>query len=298
MDRIVRLLITGATGFVGSNILRHFSAQGADVAVIVRDHSNTSKIDSEVPHFIYNGSYESIAHAVDSFAPTVVVHAASKVLRTHKAQDIRALLEANILFGTHMLEAMAQAKVKTLINFGTSWQHYHSEAYKPVCLYAATKQAFESMISYYCDAEGLGCITLMLSDTYGPNDPRDKLLQLLLNSWKTGEKLWLSPGDQITNFLHVRDLCNAVEVAIDRSLLSPGHQEQFSVRGSELLSLKSFVALIEEIIGNPLNIKLGGKPYRPREVMKPWMGEMLPNWRQKIGLREGLEEIFHDPNRT
>src|SRR4051812_1833664 len=90
------------------------------------------------------GSTERIVARLKACKPDVVFHLASLFVSDHRVQDVQNLVESNLLFGTQLLEAMAQAGVKRIINTGTSWQCPH-----PFNLYAATKQAFESILGYY-----------------------------------------------------------------------------------------------------------------------------------------------------
>ena len=85
------------------------------------------------------------------------------------------------------------------------WQHFGTPDYRPVNLYAATKQAFEDVLAYYADAQGIAAVTLELYDTYGPGDPRRKLIRILFEAARSGEPIQLSPGEQVIELLHVDD---------------------------------------------------------------------------------------------
>ena len=86
--------------------------------------------------------------------------------------------------------------VSKIINTGTFWQHYENREYSPTCLYAATKQAFESILHYYVEAKFLMIITLILFDSYGPSDPRPKLFSLLQEARQSEKVIAMSPGEQ------------------------------------------------------------------------------------------------------
>ena len=107
------------------------------------------------------------------------------------------------------------------MNTGSYSQHYGGRAYSPVSLYAATKQAFQDILQFYCEVRGLRAVTLELPDTYGPDDKRPKLFSLLDRVARSGETLQMSPGEQLLDLLHVDDVVHGYEVAAD-GLLS-GH---------------------------------------------------------------------------
>ena len=238
---------------------------------------------------MHDGSTEHLFELLSAFKPDIVIHAATLFIAAHRPEDITSLVASNITFGAQLLDAMARAGVRRMINFGTSWQHGGAtNEYIPVSLYASTKQAFEDLAAYYTSACGLSVLTLKLSDTYGPNDRRQKLIALLLRIAHTGEPLALSPGGQIINFVHSADVVEAVRLAIARVIASPAGLESFAVRGAELLSLRQFVDLFQETLGVKVNAQWGARPYRDREVMRPWIGPLLPGWTPQIDLRAGL----------
>ena len=131
------------------------------------------------------------------------------------------LVDSNVLVGTQVAEAMLRAGCRGIVNTGTSWQRDARGAYDPVCLYAATKQAFEDVLTYYVSAEGFAATTLRLYDTYGPDDPRPKLVNALAGALRSGTPLSLSPGEQLLDLVHIDDV-TAAFAAAGRRLLDGG----------------------------------------------------------------------------
>ena len=288
----MRLLITGANRFLGSHVSRALSDDGHPVGALLRTTSDAAGLDNRIEVFRTDGSTPDIDDIVGRFRPDAVVHLASKFLASHGSSDIDELIDSNLRFGCNILEAMHRHDVAHLINFGTAWQHFETEAYRPVSLYAATKQAFEDLLAFYCDATGLTAITLKLTDTYGPGDPRPKVLPLLVGALRTGQPLDMSQGQQIVNFVHVEDVVSAVRVALGRAAALPrGTQEAFAIRSEEALPLTALVALLERVSGRALNVAWGARAYRDREVMQPWLGPILPGWQARKPLEDGLKEL-------
>jgi nucleoside-diphosphate-sugar epimerase len=290
-----RVLITGASGFVGSNAARFLGECGWTVGVIYLPlpDGSTGCAVSEADSFPYSGSYESVRDCIHEFQPDIVMHFASLFLARHEPAHIGPLLDANILFGTQLLEAMAAEGVRFFVNTGTSWQHYHSDGYDPACLYAATKQAFEDILQYYVEACGVKAVTLKLFDTYGPGDRRPKLLNLLRRAFKAGETLKMSPGEQRIDLVHVRDVARAFKRAAELLVNGEiGSRAEIAIRSGKPVTLRELVATIEQLSGSRLHVEFGAMPYRPREVMTPWCGEILPGWVPEITLEQGLREFL------
>jgi len=184
---------------------------------------------------------------------------------------------------------MARQGARDLVNTDTSWQHYENQQYSPVNLYAATKQAFEDLLQYYLEACGLRVVTLNLFDTYGPDDPRPKLMNLLKRVAREQQPLAMSPGEQWIDLVHVDDGVRAYEVAAGRLLKGGvmGH-ERYAVSSGNPVQLRELVRQVERILGRNLPITWGGRPYRSREVMQPYAGRSLPGWMPQTKLGSGL----------
>ncbi len=293
-------LITGASGFVGSHLARHLQQQGWQIHLLTRPNSVLPALLNDVPcqRHAYDGSTDSVLQAVADSRPTVVFHLASLFLSQHQSRDVAPLMASNVLFGSQLLEAMQVHGVTRLMNTGTSWQHYQNADYNPVCLYAATKQAFEAVLQYYVAAHGLRAITLKLFDTYGPADPRPKLFHLLQKTAQAGQPLDMSAGEQLIDIVHIDDVCAAYQLAAQRLLndLAQGH-ESYAVSSGQPLPLKDLVALYAQVTGQNVPINWGARPYRPREVMQPWhSGQPVPGWQPRIALAEGMRRVHatHD----
>lgn len=289
-------LITGISGFVGSNLAKKLLADGWSVHGITRPESIVDLSLTTIKNLSlhqYDGTIEEMIALLTKVQPTVVFHLASLFLSEHKPEDITELVKSNVLFGTQLIEAMDQRNIRLLVNTGTSWQHYESEEYSPVNLYAATKQAFEAILQYYVEAHGIRVITLKLFDTYGTGDMRPKLINLLQSSTMENQILVMSPGEQLIDLLHIDDVTKAFSLAAKRlsNRTFVGH-ERYAVSSKEPISLRELVRLIEKILNRKLPISWGGRPYRVREVMHPWIGEWLPGWNPTISLEQGLENFL------
>jgi nucleoside-diphosphate-sugar epimerase len=291
-----RVLITGGSGFVGSHLAKRLVQRGWEPHIVTIPEDNLDllkEIDDRVTLHIHDGSSRSMQEILRHARPELVFHLASLFLSEHTAEQVEPLIRSNLLFGTQLADALTECGCRFLVNTGTSWEHYQGSAYSPVNLYAATKQAYETILQYYVEAKGLQVVTLKLFDTYGDNDPRPKLFNLLRRLSVGGEPLAMSPGEQLIDLVHVDDVVAAFYLAAERLLQGSvqGH-ERYAVSSGKPLALKDLVTVYERVIGRSLPIIWGGRPYRTREVMAPWSsGHPLPGWRPEIGLEEGIRRF-------
>ena len=287
------VLVTGATGFIGRHLVNGLRREGVAVDILVRRESTRPLPEAwrdDVTCRVWDGSTNGLAAIVAAARPETVYHLASLFIAQHSPVDIEPLIRSNILFGTQLLEAMAAASVRHLVNLGSSWQHYQNQPYSPVCLYAATKQAFEAIMCFYVESGELRAVTLKLFDTYGSGDERPKLVPALIRASALGTLLEMSPGQQMVDFVHIDDVVEALLMAARRLAAGQGGEmDCHAVTSGRAVSLRQFVEIFSQATGRPLNVVWGGRPYRPREVMELWRdGAPLPGWTPRISLEEGL----------
>jgi nucleoside-diphosphate-sugar epimerase len=289
-------LVTGATGFVGSHLCSALLRLGWKVDCIVRPTSSGSLALASDAHFAsyeYAGKPGEIAAIVERSKPDIVFHLASYAVGSHSCDDVPKIISANISLGVELVDAMTTHEIKFLVNTGTFWQHFGGSAYSPVSLYAASKQAFEDLLQYYVELEGLQVVTLKLFDTYGPNDQRNKILNLIKNASMNSIPLEMSAGDQLIDLVHVDDVVAAYLCAARRLLggQTTGH-EKYGIASGMPLSLKQLVKLYNEVANRPVDVKWGALPYRVREPFALWQDFCaLPGWMPQVSLSEGLRQF-------
>ncbi|MCI5969437.1 MAG: NAD-dependent epimerase/dehydratase family protein [Helicobacter sp.] len=161
-------------------------------------------------------------------------------------------------------------------------------------MYAATKKAFEDIMLYYSLTSQTLFTSLLIYNSYGPNDTK-YLFSLLQKISNTNEELLMSNGSQIVDYSHAFDIVSGFDCLIELIQKEPEFCKNkiFSLKGKERQTLKEVVMLYEKVLGKRLNIKWGARPLRELEIMIPWEGgEPLPNWNPKITLQEGFKMLI------
>lgn len=293
-----RVLVSGATGYIGSQLVSKLLADQYEVSVLVREESQLAllgPVSQEITVLCHDGSTEGMIKLIENAAPSTIFHLASLFLAQHRPEDIEYLVRSNVLFSAQLIEAAALAQVPYFVNTGTSWQHYIGNEYLPVNFYAATKQAFENILDFYVDAFPIKATTLYLFDTYGPGDPRRKLIPLLINLADSQQPLDMSPGEQKIDLVYISDVIEAFCAAAAQLPSQVERHTRYAVASGKPISLKALVGLVESKCRVSLPINWGGRAYREREVMSPWADyEAVPGWKAEVSLEEGLARVFCD----
>ena len=124
------VIITGATGFLGSNLVSFLLAKNYVINVICRGNSNISnlsQIKSKINIYYYDNKINNLIDIFKKSKAEIVFHLASNFIDEHQSNQINSLIESNISFGLQVLEAMKESGIKKMVNTGTSWQHYKNQ---------------------------------------------------------------------------------------------------------------------------------------------------------------------------
>lgn len=269
-----RIVVTGASGFVGRHVIPTLQAAGCEVRTISRSDADEGPA--------------SVVDQVSTFGPQAVIHLATHFLSTHRVEDISELIRANVEFGTVVAEASMAANAR-LVNIGSAWQHLDGADYRPVSLYAASKQALVPILQYYVDAENVTVNTVTLFDTYGPGDLRPKLIPSLMRAARDATPLDMSDGEQLIDLTFVDDIAaGIVQVA-----LSEDAPSDTVLRSWQPLSIRQLVDRVQTSIGREIPVRWGVRPARPREMREDWVfGTSPAGWEPQVDLGEGLRRTW------
>lgn len=289
-----RILVTGATGYIGSNLSRSLLPDH-EVYALVRVPVHTeyiADIRSQIKLLFYDGSYKSMLAAINSARPELVYHMAAYYTSAHGGMETPQLVEANIVLGAYLLEAMVACGSPALVYTSTVTTNFRGEVYCPLSLYAATKQAFSDLLEYYTDIGLLRAVTLMLSDTYGPGDHRPKILNLVCQAAQAGDTLLLSDGTQDYDVVYIDDVIQALRQAGQLVLTQPWRNEVFQVFSEKPQSLRETVELMLQVNNLSANVIWGGRGMPEREMRRTvHLYSAVPGWRQQVPLHKGLKRL-------
>jgi nucleoside-diphosphate-sugar epimerase len=296
----MRVLVTGATGFVGSHLTRLLVQQQCEVTALVRPTSDLWRISDIRDHIVLVKqdllTASALADQLRERAPELCFHLAWFVLPGTHPSSVRNV--DHVAGSMKLLEALDTIGCKRTVMTGTCLEQDTSYGslseqtpIKPQNFYSACKHALHVMAEFFQSQHGRGFAWARLFNTYGPYEYEgplvpDVILKLLQNT-----RCPLTKGDQLRDYLHVEDVARALW-AIGRSDL----QGAVNVGSSEAVS----VATVAELIGKLMNradlLGFGERPPSPFDCRLCCAnGELLrtrTGWRQQIALDEGIAQTI------
>lgn len=304
MENLDRVLITGATGFIGSHLTHKLVGEGFKVGIIKRENSNVWRIRDLINKLsTYNADLRDIhevSKAISHFKPDVIFHLATYYAVEHKSEEVSLTLDTNVLGTINLLEASKKYNVKLFINTSSCFVYQESKnklrentELGPLNLYALTKIQAEQACSFYTEKYGLGTITFRLFPPYGPADHERRLIPYTIKNFFEGKKVKLTTGKQRWDFVYVDDIIDAYFKLLNIPNLPIKH-EIFNIGTGNAISIREVISQLKEIIGTSIEPEWGVIPHRSNEI---WYicsdinkAKDILKWQPKIQiLREGLK---------
>ena len=246
--------------------------------------------------YIYDGSTASVVSAVTSSRPDQIFHLASLYSRETSVETVEPMVASNLLIGVQLMEALRYTKIPaSIVNFGTYTQYYQVHGkFQSLNVYAALKNAFKDILGLYAEDLALPYLHLILYDSYGIGDWRNKLLPTIKDAVKSGNTLRLSDPKFILDLTHINDVVSAAICAqemLSTFSMSSHSNRIYSISGDRL-SLSELVNRVQTVIGYNLSVKWKAYKMPKRQIIRPWLGARPRNWKQSISLDEGLKSYF------
>ena len=214
----MNILITGCTGFIGSNILTKFQNSNK-IYIILRNKKNNKKFKNKNIKIINYKNYDELNKKISKIKAELIIHTATHYAKIHNQKDLKEFSNSNILFGNIILENLKSMKTKKFINFSTVWEDYNGIKENYFNLYSAYKKAFSKILNFYRNKfKKVKFYELMISDTFGKNDNRLKIINVLRKNYKSNTKTKIISKNLYVNFLNVEDITNAVYLIYKKNI--------------------------------------------------------------------------------
>lgn len=291
MSKDKRVLVAGASGFVGSHLTDYLKNSGYVVGAIVRDKNNLSpQIRQEINYYeITNTDYHSqLPDVFKKFQPNVTINCITNFLREDNYQQISRLVDANILLPSEILQNCYRFDSKYL-NISSFWQWGVNK--KPLSrnLYASTKNSFDVILDYFFEKSVLPVTSVILKDTYGFDDKRDKIFNKILKAQLEEKSIELSSPKNLINLTHILDVVSGIENLINFDQFDRYYQ----LSSKSVISLSKLVSIFDKYSHKNLDIVWNGEEnYESNILAKVMLSKPPKNWIPTVSIDDGIKDIL------
>ncbi len=307
-DRKV-VLVTGATGFIGSNLARRLVNDGHYVHLLVRKNTNQfpwriTEINEHVKFEFYNhAEADSIERIFADVKPQWVFHLAAHGAYSWQ-KDKTQILQSNYILTSRLLDAAVEHAVESFVNTGTSSEYgqmnhapKEDEPLNPVSYYAATKAGATTLCRYVAGAHNINMPTLRLYSCFGPYEQPNRLMTNLVACGVDGHWPKLVDENCAHDFVYVEDAVDAYILAAKRKLgegSDPG--AIYNVGTGVQTTLKEVVQIAAPLLAIETKPSFGTMPNRSWDA-EVWVCDHSKitrelGWRPQYSFEDGLKKMI------
>lgn len=295
-----KVLITGATGFIGANLVRRCLQKGAEVYVFTRSKSNKWRL-KDILKNIHEYKVDlldrtGVARAVSRIKPQIIFHTA--IYGGYRLQrDFYKIAETNFLGTVNLLEACRQINLELLVNTGSSSEYgikskpmRENDLLEPVAEYGATKAAATLYAQVKTKSDGLPVTSLRLFSPYGYYEEKTRLVPTVILLCLKGKRPTIYSKNFVRDFVFIEDVIEAYFQAIKYRKKAIG--EIFNISSGQQHSIDNVAKIVIKLTGNKV------KPFYQmkgdhRSEPQIWQADIskaknILKWKPNYSLEQGL----------
>ena len=290
------IVLTGATGFLGSALLSQLLARGEEVVAIKRSTSRLDKIEALLGHHglhLIDIDIDDPVALFDLYEVDTIIHTATEYGRD--AGQLHRVLDANLVLPLRLAELAMQRGAQCFINTD-SFFNKGSSSYSGLLYYSLAKK---SLLTWLERLSGqLGIINVVLEHLYGPGDSGSKFVEHVIRQVGVEQvpHIALTHGQQRRDFIYVDDVVQAYLKLVDYGRRSHESRfENFELGTGQSTPVRDFVEQIKTSAGSETILGFGEIPYRSDEIMSSCADIsrlQYLGWNPTVSIEVGIERIL------
>ena len=290
----MNIFLTGSTGFLGLALAEKLIEQGHQVFGLVRANSSVEKKNKLKNLGATLISSDSYIDTLSLYEIDCVVHTATNYGRNNPI--LSEIFESNLILPLQILKDIAKTgKNITFINTDSSFNK-DNYIYSPLIDYSLSKKSLLDWLIYFSNQ--LPIVNMRIELMYGPNDGVDRFISSIIKKLldPQTQKINLSPGLQIRDFIYISDVVDAFSLLIENVTGERQHNFiEYQIGTGVGITIKDLVQQIATISESKAELIFGALNYRQNEIMSSVSDKSFQyefNWEHKISVAEGLSKII------
>lgn len=284
-ENINNILIVGATGFIGSHLLRLLLKQNYNIIILKRSFDATERIIDLLNKVkVYDIDLVGLELPFSENKIDLVINLVTDFGKKEDSKPSE-VVDTNIVFALKLLENSKNGAVK----------HYFTmdSALSPdVSLYAYTKKVLKQILQNY-SKQKINIFNLRLEHVYGGNDDLFKFVPFAISKMKKNETLNMTKGKQELDLIFIDDCVDAIIYIIQNIGKYGSNFNDLQIGTGKTIFLRDFIELIKEALKSDSIINYGAVPYRKNEQMFSQADiSTLKGWKPKHTVKETVKILI------
>jgi len=280
-----KILITGSTGFVGSNIIKLLLKENVYIYDILRDKNKKNKKILELNKNknylpIFYKKFDELKKKLKKVKIDTVINCATYYTKENDIENIENLIKTNITFCSIILEIL-KSKIKKFINFGSMMEYSQGNNFSPENFYAVTKYSFQKIEEFYKLRNNIKFYDLKLYETYGDNDERKKIIPTIIKNYSQNKITKIISKNLKMNFVHIESLIQVIYMIIFTKI----KEGEYCIKNNKFIKIKKLINSLNQKLKKKIKIKYLSSKKINNSTKK---FKIFPNWNDKKNLEEFL----------
>ena len=307
------ILITGAAGFIGSNLARHFVSKGIKVNIIIKKTSDIWRIKKIIKYlnvfYADIGDQKKIKKIIKEIKPKTIFHLAAN--GAYSDQNDLKKIKRSILDSTfNLINECKKYKFRTFINTGSSSEYgFKDKAMKETdrLLPNSYYSVFKSSATLYCQYESIksniNITTIRPFHVYGPFERETRLIPTLIRNMNNKKNIRLVSPNVTRDMIYIDD---AIEFFLIIAKQKKSRGEILNLASGKKVTIKKIYNALKLITKYNIKNQWGSMKNRSWDQIIWYANTSYVrrkfNWKPKTSLKKGLEKTvnwykeFYDKN--